>query len=491
MSRRRVSPFVLLGLLFSALPAAGHSFENTAIVRTVDLGGSLVYVTTTFAARALEQDASIYTIALGNEEEEKTSWLDIKVKGQQESLTASTSYDPQSQMHLLDVVLPKALNLNSTINIVLETVQTHVTWAWPQTAAQGDGQALKYKTNLLVPSPYKTHVQRTKVKSQSPNIISYTTPKHLDAFTQEGGPVTKSGATITYGPYYDIPSSTDEDFLTSVQQPVVAHYSYDYPVLEVLKLRRAAEISHWGANLNIQDEISLHNAGPTLKGHFSRLEHQTQSYFKRPAAQVLPSLTLHLPPGIRNTYYYDLIGNVSTSHLRVAPTAKKATRAQYSVFEMKPRYPLMGGWNYSWTLGWDSPLENSASWDAAAGKHIVEIPIMTPIVGAVVNDLELRVILPEGATDVSCVVPFPTSSNIIQTTHTTYLDTTGRPALSFKYQDLTDKHTMSIYVTYRVPLSAHLKKPTAVAAAFFSLFTFALLVRRIDLAISKKGKNVS
>lgn len=67
-------------------------------------------------------------------------------------------------MHLLDVVLPKALNLNSTINIVLETVQTHVTWAWPQTAAQGDGQALKYKTNLLVPSPYKTHVQRTKVK---------------------------------------------------------------------------------------------------------------------------------------------------------------------------------------------------------------------------------------------------------------------------------------------------------------------------------------
>ena len=43
-------------------------------------------------------------------------------------------------------------------------------------------------------------------------------------------------------------------------------------------------------------------------------------------------------------------------------------------------------------------MENSASWDAAAGKHIVEIPIMTPIVGTVVNDLELRVILPEGAT---------------------------------------------------------------------------------------------
>ncbi|KAK0468357.1 Ribophorin I [Desarmillaria tabescens] len=487
---RRASPFALLGLLFSALPAASHSFENTAIVRTVDLGGSLVHVTTTYAARSLEPDASIYTIALGEQEEEKTSWIDIKVKGQQDSLDATVDFDPQSQMHLLDVKLPKALSVNSTINIVLETVQTHATWAWPQTAAQGDGQALKYKTNLLVPSPYKTYVQRTKVKSQSPNIISYTTPEHLDAFIQEGGPVTKSGATITYGPYYDIPPSTDEDFLTSIQQLVVVHYSYDYPVLEVRKLRRAAEISHWGANLNIQDEISLHNAGPTLKGHFSRLEHQTQSYFKRPAAHVLPALTLHLPAGIRNTYYYDLIGNVSTSHLRVAPSAKKAARAQYSVFEMKPRYPLMGGWNYSFTLGWDSPLENSASWDAATGKHIVEIPIMTPIVGAVVNDAEVKVILPEGATDISYVTPFPDISNILST-HTTYLDTTGRPALTFKYKELTDKHAESIYVTYRVPLSAHLKKPVAVATAFFSLFTFALFARRIDLTISKKGKNVS
>ncbi|KAG7449218.1 oligosaccharyl transferase alpha subunit [Guyanagaster necrorhizus] len=487
---RRATPFVLLGLLFSALPATSHSFENTAIVRTVDLGGSLVHVTTTFAAKSLEQDASVYTIALGEEEVDRTSWLDVKVKGQPDDLKMSIEYDPQSQMNLLDVTLPKALSLNSTITIVLETIQTHATWAWPEAAAQGDGQALKYKTDLLVPSPYKTHVQRTKLKSQSPNIISYTTPKHLDAFIQEGGPVTKSGATVTYGPYHGIPPSTAEDFLTSIQQSVVVHYSYDYPVLEVLKLRRAAEISHWGANLNIQDEISLHNAGPTLKGHFSRLEHQTQSYFKRPAAHVLPSLTLHLPAGIRNMYYYDLIGNVSTSHLRVPPSAKKATRAQYSVFEMKPRYPLMGGWNYSFTLGWDSPLENSASWDSAGGKYTVEIPIMTPIVGAVVNDAEVKVILPEGATDVKFAVPFPTVSNTLST-HITYLDTTGRPALTFKYKNLTDKHALSIYVSYRVPLSAHLKKPIAVAAGFFSLFTFALFARRIDLTISKKGKNVS
>ena len=114
---------------------------------------------------------------------------------------------------------------------------------------------------------------------------------------------------------------------------------------------------------------------------------------------TLPSLALHLPPGIRNTYYYDLVGNVSTSRLRVAPAAPKGSRAnRYSVLELRPRYPLLGGWNYSFTLGWDAPLGDSASWDAKTGNYIVEIPIMTPIPGAVIEEAEVKVILPEGAT---------------------------------------------------------------------------------------------
>lgn len=75
--------------------------------------------------------------------------------------------------------------------------------------------------------------------------------------------MTKTGATVTYGPYNSIAPSANEEFLSKHQQPVVVHYNYDYPVAEVPKLKRAAEISHWGANLNIQDEIHLRNAGPT------------------------------------------------------------------------------------------------------------------------------------------------------------------------------------------------------------------------------------
>lgn len=128
------------------------------------------------------------------------------------------------------------------------------------------------------------------------------------------------------------------------------------------------------------------------------MEHQSQIYFKRVAPHILPALTLHLPAGIRNVYYYDLIGNVSTSNLRVAPSAGKNSNVnRYSIFEFKPRYPLLGGWNYSFTLGWDSPLADSASWDRATGRYTVEVPIIAPINGAVVNNADIQIILPEGA----------------------------------------------------------------------------------------------
>lgn len=71
----------------------------------------------------------------------------------------------------MDVTLPKTLPVNKTLNLVLETVQTHVTHPWPETAGQGDDQSLKYTTNLFVISPYTTSVQRTKLRLVPPLLM--------------------------------------------------------------------------------------------------------------------------------------------------------------------------------------------------------------------------------------------------------------------------------------------------------------------------------
>ena len=57
------------------------SFENTGIVRSIDLGGALVYTTTTYNVKALEDGSNVYLFALTEKEQETTSWMEAKVKG--------------------------------------------------------------------------------------------------------------------------------------------------------------------------------------------------------------------------------------------------------------------------------------------------------------------------------------------------------------------------------------------------------------------------
>lgn len=87
--RWRTPLLALFTFLFSQslLPVlAEHSFENAAIVRTVDLGGSSVHVTTTYAIKALENGAQKYVVALGEKEAAVTSFMEAKIKGQSEPL---------------------------------------------------------------------------------------------------------------------------------------------------------------------------------------------------------------------------------------------------------------------------------------------------------------------------------------------------------------------------------------------------------------------
>lgn len=108
--------------------------------------------------------------------------------------------------------------------------------------------------------------------------------------------------------------------------------------------------------------------------------------------------------------------------------------------------------------------------------------------------------------DVEIFEPFPMLS-VTRSTHTTYLDTTGRPVIVLTKDHITDYHTNTIYVcplfhaqptaitnfiylslqvSYKVPFAAHLKKPTSVGTAMFGVFLLALLARRVDTRLQKR-----
>ncbi|KIM19466.1 hypothetical protein M408DRAFT_47828, partial [Serendipita vermifera MAFF 305830] len=278
-----------------------RSFENTNVQRTIELGGSLTHVTTTFAIKALgELGPNVYTLALSELDEEKTALMDVKLKGSKETLKLEKfGFNQKSNAYLYSVELPPMAE-DATATIVVNSILSHASTPFPESIKQADPQLLKFSTEAYVLSPYRTLSERTKIRAPSPKVASFSAPAELSKYagTTADSVATRSGAVITYGPFQDLPPTTGLPFHRENQKLLTVHYEYDSPIISVVSLDRSAEISHWGDNLNIQDSVHIRNDGPELKGHFSRLELQQSRYFNKPSTQVLTHLTLQLPAGI-------------------------------------------------------------------------------------------------------------------------------------------------------------------------------------------------
>jgi oligosaccharyltransferase complex subunit alpha (ribophorin I) len=93
-------------------------------------------------------------------------------------------------------------------------------------------------------------------RSPTPNILSCgTVPR---TYVRESD-VTKASSTLTLGPFHSLPQTIASEVENT---PFFVHFESKDPVVGLKRLKRSAEVSHWGANLNIQDEMELHNMGP-------------------------------------------------------------------------------------------------------------------------------------------------------------------------------------------------------------------------------------
>lgn len=104
----------------------------------------------------------------------------------------------------------------------------------------------------------------------TPNTESFSTPVQLLKYSPEKDQTiigSKSGATISYGPFQNVGPTVGVPFQTTEQQILSVHYEYDKPILSVVNYERTAEVSHWGANLNIEDKVVLRNDGSQYVHH--------------------------------------------------------------------------------------------------------------------------------------------------------------------------------------------------------------------------------
>jgi oligosaccharyltransferase complex subunit alpha (ribophorin I) len=278
------------------------------------------------------------------------------------------------------VTFPEPLKPSDSLTLSVSYALLSSIEPLPALVEQMGPQTIVYPFSAYLPSAYPTKKQKTKLKLpiSSPAEFTKLPNKNADGVSD---PV-HQGTSLTYGPYDDItPGST---------LPVSVRYEFTKPLLHATRFERDIEVSHWGGNLAVEERYWLTNRAAKLKKHFSRVQWQMSQY-ANPPSTAAKELRMLLPGGAANPYYIDDIGNVSTSKFR--PGRREAH------LELKPRYPIFGGWNYSFKVGWDLTLKNYLR-HVGGEKFVLKVPFMEgprTDSGVEYSSVVVRVVLPEGA----------------------------------------------------------------------------------------------
>ncbi|KAJ6029677.1 hypothetical protein N7499_000824 [Penicillium canescens] len=463
-------------------------FKNTNLVRNTNLEKGFVRETINIVVENVDkQPQTDYYVPFPSEVFDQIGAFEVRDKKAPEqgrfevdtTEAVSSNGNQYFVVHLPEPLAPKAqitLGISYSVLSALSPL--------PATIQQGEKQFLTYSFSAYTPSAYATVTQKTKVKFPSTNVPDYTTTDGL----KSGSDPERKGATYTYGPY-------DTTKLTpGTEYPISVRYEFTKPIITVNLLERDLEVSQWGGNLATEERYWLRNNGSQLTNQFSRVEWTMANYQKLPTSAVR-ELTYPLQPGSVDPYFIDDIGNVSTSRYRPSKGKNAAN------LELKPRYPIFGGWNYSFRVGWNNDLASFLRLAAGVNSdsHVLKVPLIEGpkmAEGIQYERVVVRVVLPEGAHNVRFEVIEGATSNGLPGANQihaslsslkTYMDTLGRTTLTLEVDSLTDEaRDAKLVVTYDHTMMDALRKPFTIFAGLLTVFVAAWGIGKIDVSIKKR-----
>jgi len=378
-------------------------------------------------------------------------------------------------IHFPEPLAPKAkITLSISYNILGALTSL------PASIKQDEKQYLTYDFSAYLPTVYKTLKQKTKVKFPSSDVPEYTKTQGL---TSAADPE-KQGSSLTYGTYDTAKIAPGTAYAVSVR------YEFNKPLLVASLLERDIEVSHWGGNLATEERYWLRHDGASLANHFSRVAWSTQNFYLNAgqgSTSALRELKVPLKPGSVDPYFTDDIGNVSTSRFR-------PNNAREALLELKPRYPLFGGWKYSFRIGWNNALSSFLrKLKTPADTYILAVPLIEgPKLqeGIQYERLEFSVLLPEGATNVKYQTHGGTGVPALHaeySLHKTFMDTLGRTKLRLSANNVVDEsRDVTVLVTYEYPFAAAFRKPLTIFGGAIVVFVVAWAISTVDTSIGKK-----
>uniref|UniRef100_A0AAQ5Z7J8 Dolichyl-diphosphooligosaccharide--protein glycosyltransferase subunit 1 n=1 Tax=Amphiprion ocellaris TaxID=80972 RepID=A0AAQ5Z7J8_AMPOC len=436
-------------------PVSANGLVNEDVKRTVDLGTHLAKITAEIVL-SNQGHSSVHSFVLAVEADLAPHLAYIGVKGDEEEdgtleLEQTTIQGQSGEFY--KVHLPSSLAAGAQLKAKVEMTFSHVLKPFPTHITQAERQLVVFQGNHYLYSPYPTRSQTTRVRLASKTVESYT---------KLGNP-SKTDEIIEYGPFRDVAPFSEDT--------MKIHYENNTPFLTISSITRTIEVSHWG-NIAVEETIDLRHTGAILKGPFSRYDYQRQS---DSGISSVKSFKTILPASAQDVYYRDEIGNISTSHLQVLDDSVEV--------EVRPRFPLFGGWKTHYIIGYNLPSYEYLY--TLGDQYALKMRLVDHVYDdQVIDSLTVKIILPEGARNINVETPYKITRMPNQL-HYTYLDTFGRPVLVATKNNLVEQHIQDVVVHYNFNKILMLQEPLLVVGAFYILFFTVIIYVRLDFAITK------
>ncbi|KAJ2246781.1 dolichyl-diphosphooligosaccharide--protein glycosyltransferase subunit 1 [Coemansia sp. RSA 454] len=404
---------------------------------------------------------------------ERKSGAELQVS-KMENEPLKYSWLPQPVEYRATLLQP--LQPSEKISLNIDCVYLNTIEPRPKVVEQTGDQIWLWKDDARLLWAYPIHKEKTVVRTNG-EIKSYSQIKESS----------KDGKSVTFGPFIGGESPN---------APVEVRFRDNREQLEAMTHRREYFVSHWSNDLNILEHYALRNRAPALDA-FDKVK-QTMSRFMKARDNFVKTLLVKVPADAREMYVVDEIGNVSTSSVT---SRQRLNGDAFKVMQLKPRYPLAGQWNYTWWHGYSVPLSNYLR--VNRNHHALRVPFIGSIVGSAsqneeipltaintyntaVSKYELRITLPEGATNVDVRVPFDVDS-IRQMPQSYYFDSSGRTVVVVEHANVApsavDAHVL---VTYDYSMLSLWQKPLVIAFVVFALFALTSLGSRMQLGLAAK-----
>lgn len=361
------------------------------------------------------------------------------------------------------VHIPTPIEPNQEFSFVAAIYYNVVGIPYPEHIAITDDQYLLTETDRLPFSAYRTYEGTFSITgSDSFEEINLPENENLRGSIE--------GKSIVFGPWNDIQPFEKEE-------PVNVVYLHNAPLSDVTFLKRDVWVSHWASTLEFEEYYELTNKGAKLEKGFSRLElmKDQQQKLSIQRTHYMALIEMILPKGSFGHYYTDLVGMVSTSHV------------QEDHFVLKPRYPIFGGWNYNFTIGWTNQLSDFLRVSDEEDMYILSVPLLDGQQDSSYDNTQLSIYLPEGAkiANVDAPVPFV---NLSLNTEKSYFDLNkGHVKVTFNFKNLANEIADGrILIKYQYTQAAFYKKPVSIAIYIFVALMSFFLLKNINLTVTDK-----